>query len=71
MAAGRVAKLADACCSGVEGALASCSIFCGEDAAFFGDAREESCVLLSLIGAMPPICLTSAFPGKERFEIYK
>ena len=68
MAAGTVAKLPDACYSGVEGALASCSIFCGEEASsFFGDAREESWVLLSLIGALPPICLTSAFPGKERF----
>jgi len=43
VAAGTVAKLPDACYSGVEGALASCSIFCGEEASsFFGDAREES-----------------------------
>jgi len=43
VAAGRAAKLPDAYCSGVEGALASFSIFCGEEASpFFGDAREES-----------------------------
>ena len=70
MAAGTVAKLSDACYSGVAGALASFSSFCGEVASsFFGDAREESWVLSSLIGAAPPIYLLSVFTGRERFEI--
>jgi len=43
VAAGTTAKLPDAYCSGVEGALASFSSFCGEEASsFFGDASEEA-----------------------------